>query len=96
MRVKDHQLAPEAMSGDALLEDLGIDSFGSAEMLFNIEDVFNLVLPSEPVDLPTLGDVVDYIDKLAALQTARPQASAVGVRGRTDPAQGPAYAHSTA
>jgi acyl carrier protein len=74
--IKDYQLAPDVLTRNALLEDLGIDSLGTAELLFNIEDTFHLVLPPEPVHLPTLGDVVDYIDKLAAQQTATPHLGA--------------------
>lgn len=50
------------------MESLGIDSLGAAELLFNIEDRFQLVLPPEPVPLATLGDVVDYIDRMVAQQ----------------------------
>lgn len=65
---KDYQLAPEALTPDAPLEGLGIDSLGVAELLFNIEDEFRVTLPPEPVPLQTLGDVVDFIDGLVAAQ----------------------------
>jgi acyl carrier protein len=65
---KDYALAPEALTPAARLEDLGIDSLGTAELLFNIEDIFHIVLPPEAVPLATLGDVVDYIDQLLAAQ----------------------------
>jgi acyl carrier protein len=71
--IKDYQLAPEALTRAALLEDLGIDSLGTAELLFNIEDAFHMVLPPEAVPLSTLGDVVDYVDQLVAAQAATPQ-----------------------
>jgi acyl carrier protein len=70
--IKDYPLAPEALTRAALLIDLGIDSLGTAELLFNIEDVFQVVLPPEAVPLTTLGDVVDYIDALKAAHAARP------------------------
>lgn len=66
--VKDYELAPEALQREALLQDLGIDSLGTAELLFNVEDTFHIVLPPEAVPLNTLGDVVDYIDQLLATQ----------------------------
>ena len=68
--VKDYQLAPEAVTSDAPLEGLGLDSLGVAELLFNIEDEFKLTLPREPVALVTVGDVVAFIDGLVAQQQA--------------------------
>ena len=74
--VKDYQLAPEAVTADAPLESLGIDSLGVAELLFNIEDEFKVTLPRESLTLATVGDVVAFIDGLVAQQTAGPGASA--------------------
>jgi acyl carrier protein len=68
--VRDYQLDPERLTADAPLESLGIDSLGVAELLFNVEDEFGISLPPEPVALPTLGDVVDYVDALIAAQSA--------------------------
>jgi acyl carrier protein len=64
--VKDYQLAPEAVTMEAKLESLGIDSLGVAELLFSIEDEYRVTLPPEPVDLETVGEVVHYIDALVA------------------------------
>ncbi len=64
--VKDYQLAPDAVTMQAKLESLGIDSLGVAELLFSIEDEFRVTLPPEPVDLATVGEVVNYIDALVA------------------------------
>jgi acyl carrier protein len=66
--IKDYALAPEALTLDAPLEGLGIDSLGVAELLFNVEDEFKVTLPPEPVQLATIGDVVRYIDDLVAAQ----------------------------
>ena len=66
--VRDYKLAPEVLVPEAPLESLGIDSLGAAELLFNVEDAFGITLPPEPVQLPTIGDVVDYIDRLIAAQ----------------------------
>ena len=65
---KDYKLTPERLALDAPLESLGIDSLGTVELLWNIEDAFKIKLPSEPVALPTLGDVVRYVDDLVAQQ----------------------------
>jgi acyl carrier protein len=66
---KDYQLAPKRITADAPLEALGIDSLGLADMLFNLEDEFHIVLPPEAVVLPTVGDVVAFIDRLIAVQS---------------------------
>lgn len=66
--VTDYKLDPQRLTPDAPLEGLGIDSLGVAELLFNVEDAFKITLPPEPVLLPTIGDVVRYIDELAGAQ----------------------------
>ena len=67
---KDHALAPERMTAEATLEDLGIDSLATIEMLWNVESEFGIEVPSEPVPLATLGDVAAYVDELVATQGA--------------------------
>lgn len=66
--VKDYKLDPDRLTPDALIEDLGIDSIGMAELIFNIEDEFKLEVPDQAVQLLTLGDVVQFIEKLVAAQ----------------------------
>lgn len=74
---KDYKLRPDRLTLDAPLESLGIDSLGTVELLWNIEDAFRIELPTDPVDLSTLGDVVRYIDDLTAKQgVATPPAPA--------------------
>jgi len=86
--VRDYRLAPEALVAEAPLESLGIDSLGVAELLFNVEDEFGIVLPAEPVQLPTLADVVRYIDELVAAQ--RPQGQAGDQAAPIEAAEPPA------
>jgi acyl carrier protein len=66
--VKDYKLDPDALDPDAPLAELGIDSLGVAELMFNIEDEFKVTIPGDPVALKTIGDVVGYIDSLIAVQ----------------------------
>jgi acyl carrier protein len=68
--IKDYKLTPDVLVPTAPLEELGIDSLGTAELLFNIEDEFGVILPPDPVQLSTLGDVVGFIDGLVAQQRA--------------------------
>lgn len=66
--VRDYKLDPVLLTLDAPLEALGIDSLGTAELLFNVEDEFHITLAPDAVQLMTLGDVVRFIDELVALQ----------------------------
>ena len=77
--VRDYKLDPALLTPDALLEGLGIDSLGTAELLFNIEDEFGVTLPPEQVNLPTLADVVAFIDQLVLERAAAP----LGITGAT-------------
>lgn len=67
---RDFKLSADQLSLDAPLDSLGIDSLGTVELLWNVEDAFGIKLPSEPVDLKTLGDVVRHVDVLVAAQLA--------------------------
>lgn len=66
MLVNDHKLPLDRLTLDAPLESLGINSLGTVELLWNVEDAFKIKLPAELVDLPTLGDVVRYVDERVA------------------------------
>ena len=49
-----------------LVEDLGADSLDMIEMLMSLEENFGLsVSDEEAVNLKTVKDIVDYIDKNA-------------------------------
>ncbi|MEO8545674.1 MAG: phosphopantetheine-binding protein [Burkholderiaceae bacterium] len=78
MLVKDFKADPDKLTPDASLEDLGIDSIGVAELLFNIEDEFGLKLPDVPMDLATFEDVVLYVDGQIAAQTGTAAGSELG------------------
>jgi acyl carrier protein len=66
--IKNYPLKREALTPEALLEELEIDSLGVTELFFSIEDEFKLSVPYDSVDLKTIGDVVGYIDRLVAEQ----------------------------
>lgn len=68
--VKDYKASPGVVSSDTPLDALGIDSLGTVELLWSIEEAFRIKLPPDPVLLPTVGDVVRYIDELIASQAA--------------------------
>jgi acyl carrier protein len=76
--VKNYKVDPERLTLNEPLAELGIDSLGMAELLFFIEDEFNIKLPFDPVALPTLGDAVSYIDGLLAAQHVTETPSSAG------------------
>lgn len=68
--VTEYNLPAERLAPSARLDELGVDSLGVMELLFKVEEEFLIRLPSEQVELPTIGDVVNYIDQLVLDQHA--------------------------
>lgn len=69
--IAEHDLKPEKLHESTSLESLGIDSLGTIELLWMVEEQFNIELPTEPAQgLETLGDIVDFIDTLVEEQHA--------------------------
>ncbi len=63
----------DEISLGARLEDIGIDSLGMAELIFDIEDQFNITIhDSDDIqgrfDFGTLNDVAQRLEKQIALQ----------------------------
>lgn len=59
LKRKAETIAPE----HALREDLGLDSMATIELLFRIEEVFDLQIPDEDLQkLVTVGDVIAYVE----------------------------------
>jgi acyl carrier protein len=50
------------------IEDLGIDSFSAVEMIFDLEEKFDIQIPynsnNERPEYETVGDIVDVIKRL--------------------------------
>jgi acyl carrier protein len=59
-------LSPEKVTEQTkIVEDLGYDSLDTVEMLMSLEEQLNIAIPDEDaMNLKTLGDVADYIEKL--------------------------------
>ena len=64
--VQTFNLPPERLTPDMSLAALDIDSLGTVELLWQVEEVFKVKLPAEPVAMLTLADVVVFIDGLVA------------------------------
>jgi acyl carrier protein len=73
MMVKQFDLKLENLTPDATLESLGLDSLSVIEFTFNLEDELKITMPDERVELKTLQDVVDLVDKLLAEQKGAAQ-----------------------
>lgn len=59
LKKDEHKLAATL----SLREDLGLDSLAIIELLYRIEEVFNLSIPDEDLEkLQTVGDVIAYIE----------------------------------
>lgn len=71
--VSEYELDASRLAPDASLNELGVDSLGTIELLWTVEEQFGIELPSEPVPLETLGDVAHYIDRLVAEQSEQPR-----------------------
>lgn len=68
MMVKQFDLKLEDLTPEATLESLGLDSLSVIEFTFNLEDELKITMPEERIELKTLGDVVNLVDKLVAEQ----------------------------
>jgi acyl carrier protein len=71
MMVKQFDLQLENLTPDATLEGLGLDSLSVIEFTFNLEDELKITMPEERVELKTLQDVVNLLDKLIAEQKGK-------------------------
>ncbi|MFS8063596.1 MAG: acyl carrier protein [Luteimonas sp.] len=62
----DYALAPESLTPATALKELAIDSLALIELIFTLEDRFEVEAANTPDDFQTLGDVASYIDRLIA------------------------------
>jgi len=67
--VREYNLERARLAPDASLSTLGLDSLSLLELMFKIEDGFNVKIPGDtPTNLLSIQDVVVYIDGLIASQ----------------------------
>jgi acyl carrier protein len=71
MMVEQFDLKLEDLTPDAKLEGLGIDSLSVIEFMFNLEDELKIKLTDERVELKTVQDVANVVDKLIADQRGK-------------------------
>ncbi|MGB8516991.1 MAG: phosphopantetheine-binding protein [Gallionella sp.] len=68
MMVEQFDLKLEDLKPNAELESLGIDSLSVIEFMFNLEDELKIKLSDERLELKTIQDVANAVDKLVAEQ----------------------------
>lgn len=70
--VREYQVDPKLLKGDARLEDFAIDSLGLIEIMFAVEEEFGIAVPPAAPDagksIATLDDLVRHIDRLVSEQ----------------------------
>ena len=59
-------VAVEQLNGETTLESLGIDSLGQIELMFDLEDHFNVRFGNHQDPLKTLMEVAELIDHCRA------------------------------
>ena len=59
---RNYNFSTDWLSSNNYLEDLGIDSFGSVEVAFELEERFNIKIPDAALyEAKTVKNIVDYI-----------------------------------
>lgn len=61
--VENLDLDPEAITEDATLETLGVDSLDMVELICEIEERCDIDF-GEPTGIETIGQIVEHIDSL--------------------------------
>jgi acyl carrier protein len=61
---------PSHLKPNAVLADIGIDSFSLIELVFLAEEEFSIAIPLDGLAVKTVGDVLEIIERQAALREA--------------------------
>jgi len=59
-----YDVAQEAISPEATLDELGLDSLTVVELLFDVEDEFGIEVPEERAAFQTLAEAAALVDEL--------------------------------
>lgn len=58
------EIDPTVIRPESTFEELGLDSLDTFDIIFNAEDAFKIKVPNEQVNITTLQDVVDMVNRL--------------------------------
>src|SRR5262245_356523 len=73
---KEFEVASELIQPAARLDQLAIDSLAVIDVMFQLEDEFEITFPQDPGQMPTVGDLAACIDRLVVQQRARASSGA--------------------
>ncbi len=59
-----YEVDPDAISPEATLTELGLDSLTIVELLFDVEDEFGIEVPEEAATFETLAEAAALVDEL--------------------------------
>jgi len=76
---KEFEVVPELIQSTARMDQLAIDSLAVLEVMFRLEDEFNINFPQDPGELKTIGDLVSAIDRLATERRASSSSGAAAL-----------------
>ena len=65
-----YDVAREAISPEASLTELGLDSLTVVELLFDVEDEFDIEVPEERATFETLAEAAALVDELVQAKGA--------------------------
>ncbi len=65
-----YDVDPEAISPEAALTELGLDSLTVVELLFDVEDEFEIEVPEERATFETLAEAAALVDELVQAKEA--------------------------
>lgn len=60
---------PDLLTQEARLAEIGIDSFSLIELVFLVEEEFNIKIPLEGLHVRTVSDILDVIEQSATTAT---------------------------
>ena len=63
-------VSPDAISPEATLTELGLDSLMVVELLFDVEDEFGIEVPEERATFQTLAEAAALVDELVQAKGA--------------------------
>ena len=65
-----YDVDPETISPEATMTELGLDSLTLVELLFDVEDEFDIEVPEDRATFETVGEAAAVVDELTQAKKA--------------------------